>query len=39
VYAVITEVLKKWTILIHNWRQAMVRFIIKFGERFEKYIK
>jgi putative transposase len=39
VYLAITEASKKWTMPIHNWRQAMVRFIIEFGERLEKHIK
>ena len=39
VYLAITEASKKWTMPIHNWRQAMVRFIIEFGDRLEKHIK
>jgi putative transposase len=35
----ITEASKKWSMPIHNWWQAMVRFIIEFGERFEKQLK
>jgi putative transposase len=35
----ITEASKKWSMPIHNWQQAMVRFIIEFGERFEKHLK
>ncbi|GAC23726.1 probable transposase for insertion sequence element [Paraglaciecola mesophila KMM 241] len=38
VYLAITEASKKWSMPIHNWRQAMVRFIIEFGERLEKHI-
>jgi transposase-like protein len=38
VYLAITEASKKWTMPIHNWRQAMVRFIIEFGDRLEKHI-
>lgn len=39
VYLAITEASKKWTMPIHNWRQAMVRFIIEYGDRLEKHIK
>jgi putative transposase len=39
VYLAITEASKKWTMPIHHWRQAMVRFIIEFGERLEKHLK
>ncbi|MFT5840870.1 MAG: putative transposase [Flavobacteriales bacterium] len=39
VYLAITEASKKWSMLIRNWRQAMVRFIIDFGERLEKHLK
>ncbi|MBN24881.1 MAG: IS256 family transposase [Alteromonadaceae bacterium] len=38
VYLAITEASKKWSMPIHNWRQAMVRFIIEFGELLEKHI-
>ena len=38
VYLAITEASKKWSMPIHNWRQAMVRFIIEFGDRLEKHI-
>jgi transposase-like protein len=38
VYLAIMEASKKWTMPIHNWRQAMVRFIIEFGDRLEKHI-
>ncbi len=34
----ITEASKKWSMPIHHWRQAMVRFIIEFGDRLEKHI-
>jgi putative transposase len=39
VYLAITEASKKWSMPIHNWRQAMVRFIIEFGHRLEKHLK
>ena len=39
VYLAITEASKKWSMPIHNWRQAMVRFIIEFGDRLEKHLK
>jgi transposase-like protein len=39
VYLAITEASKKWTMPIHNWRQAMVRFIVEFVDRLEKHIK
>jgi hypothetical protein len=39
VHLAITEASKKWTMPIHNWRQAMVRFIVEFGDRLEKHIK
>jgi transposase-like protein len=39
VYLAITEASKKWTMPIHHWRQAMVRFIIEFGDRLEKHLK
>ena len=38
VYLAITEASKKWSMPIHNWRQAMARFIIEFGDRLEKHI-
>jgi transposase-like protein len=39
VYLAIIEASKKWTMPIHHWRQAMVRFIIEYGDRLEKHIK
>jgi len=39
VYLAINEASKKWTMPIHNWRQAMVRFIIEFGDNLENPIK
>jgi transposase-like protein len=38
VYLAITEASKKWSMPIHNWRKAMVRIIIEFGNRLEKHI-
>ncbi|SFO75425.1 transposase, partial [Enterovibrio norvegicus] len=38
VYLAIKDASKKWTMPIRNWRQAMSRFIIEFGERLEKHI-
>ncbi|AKE61924.1 transposase [Citrobacter amalonaticus Y19] len=33
VYLAIQAASKKWSMLIQNWRQAMSRFIIEFGDR------
>ena len=38
VYLAIKEASKKWTMPIQNWRQAMSRFMIEFGDRLEKHI-
>jgi transposase-like protein len=38
VYLAVKEASKKWSMPIHNWRQAMSRFIIEFEERLEKHI-
>ena len=38
IYLAIKDTSKKWTMPIHNWRQAMCRFIIEFEERLEKHI-
>jgi transposase-like protein len=38
VYLAVTEASKKWTMPIHNWRKAMSRFIIEFGDRLERHI-
>ena len=38
IYLAIKDASKKWTMPIHNWRQAMSRFIIEFEERLEKHI-
>jgi len=39
IYLAVKEASKKWTMPIHNWRQAMSRFIIEFDERLERHIK
>ncbi|MFT6802765.1 MAG: putative transposase, partial [Salibacteraceae bacterium] len=39
VYSAITKASKKWSMPIHNWRQAMVHFIIEFVDLFEKHLK
>lgn len=33
VYLAIEQASKKWTMPIHNWRQALARFQLEFGER------
>lgn len=38
VYLAIKEASKKWSMPIQNWRQAMSRFMIEFGDRLEKHI-
>ena len=38
VYLAIKEASKKWSMPIRNWRQAMSRFMIEFGDRLEKHI-
>lgn len=38
VYLAIKEASKKWSMPIQNWRQAMSRFMIEFGNRLEKHI-
>jgi putative transposase len=35
VYLTIMEASKKWTMPVQNWRQAMSRFIIEFGNSLE----
>ncbi len=39
VYLAIQDASKRWTMPIHNWRQAMSRFMIEFDERLEKHIR
>jgi transposase-like protein len=37
VYLSISQAAKKWTMPIHNWKQALNRFMIEFGERMSKF--
>ncbi|GAC1610518.1 MAG: IS256 family transposase [Aquirhabdus sp.] len=37
VYLAISQAAKKWTMPIQNWRLALNRFMIEFGDRIEKY--
>ena len=37
IYLAISQAAKKWTMPIQNWRLALNRFMIEFGERIEKY--
>ena len=37
IYLAISQAAKKWTMPIHNWRMALNRFMIEFGERIQKY--
>ena len=37
IYLAISQAAKKWTMPIHNWRMALNRFMIVFGERVEKF--
>lgn len=32
-YLALVRIVKKWTMPIHNWREALNRFVIEFGER------
>ena len=38
VYLAITEASKKWTMPIHNWRLALNRFSIEYGERVTHHL-
>ena len=38
VYLAITEASKKWTMPIRNWRLALNRFTIEFGDRVAKFL-
>jgi len=38
VYLAITDASKKWTMPIHNWKPALNRFTIVFGERVTAYL-
>jgi putative transposase len=37
IYLAISQAAKKWTMPIQNWRMALNRFMIEFGERIQKY--
>jgi len=38
-YLAINNVSKKWTMPIHNWKEAMNWFMIEFGDRMVNYVK
>lgn len=38
VYLAITDASKKWSMSIRNWRLAMTRFIIEFGDRLSDHL-
>ncbi|ATA18933.1 hypothetical protein EDC48_10238 [Gibbsiella quercinecans] len=38
VYLAIKDALKKWSMPIQNWRQAMSSFIIEFGDRLSDHL-
>lgn len=38
VYLAIQNAAKKWTMPIHNWKAAMNRFIIEFGDRISEHL-
>ncbi|MET3138875.1 transposase-like protein [Undibacterium sp. GrIS 1.2] len=37
VYLAIAQASKKWTMPIQNWRMALNRFMIEFGDRIQQY--
>jgi putative transposase len=37
IYLTISQASKKWTMPIQNWRLALNRFMIEFGDRIERY--
>jgi putative transposase len=37
IYLATSQAAQKWTMPIQNWRLALNRFMIEFGERIEKY--
>jgi transposase-like protein len=37
IYLAISQAAKKWTMPIQNWRLALNRFMIEFGDRIERY--
>lgn len=38
IYLAIQQASKKWTMPIHNWKDAMNRFMIDFEDRLKKYV-
>lgn len=38
VYLAFKDVSKKWSVSIRNWRLAMNRFIIEFGDRLSDHL-
>jgi len=38
IYLAITQASKKWTMPIQNWRMALNRFIIEYGDRVQKFV-
>ena len=38
IYLAIESASKKWSMPIQNWKQAMSRFIIEFGDRLNGHI-
>ncbi|SGY96565.1 Putative transposase-Putative transposase for IS285 element [Moritella viscosa] len=37
-YLAIRSASKKWSMLIHNWKAAMNRFIIEFEDRLKNHL-
>jgi len=37
IYLAISQAAKKWTMPIQNWRKALNRFMIQFGDRIQQY--
>ena len=38
-YLALKNISKKWTMSIHDWRSALNRFMIMFGDRFPKHLE
>ncbi|PMF22903.1 hypothetical protein BCV19_00795 [Vibrio splendidus] len=38
VYLAIMDASKRWTMLIHHWKQALNRFMIMFEDRLTEYL-
>ncbi|WP_414477561.1 hypothetical protein [Photorhabdus khanii] len=38
IYLAIQDATKKWSMLIHNWRLVMSRFMIEFGDRLDGHL-